>query len=497
MTWMFTCLLSFDAKTFSILLLLVLLFSLWYLRQPTRTHLPPSPSLWNIIRSFAKNEGQLQEVFTDLFKQLGPVFTIKLWKNSIFVINGYDAVSDALVGKAEFFSDRPEMVADTRGITFCKYGNMWKRRREFTLRALRYFLCTDKRCLENAIVEEAQHLVAAIQENHGSLFDIRHVLNRFVANVIFEFCTGKRFDNEDRYFRHMIECITKLYSRRSRTLKGFLSQIFLQNWRVYPKIHESGGRNYAKQILEDFIRKSVDEHRTTFDPEDTKDMIDLHLLENLRNSERKTDLITDELIIGEIFDLIVAGTDITTQTMTWIVLYLVADDDLQIKIQQQIDEIVGKNRSPSLSDMSKLPLIDATIAEILRLHTTTPLGVPHATSVNVTFYGYDIPKNSTIFINMWSVHQDTKHWSKPTEFNPSRFLDRNGKFMRNIALLPFSTGKRSCIGERLAKTVLFLFTVTILQHFDLRHLNNNPDPRLDGKLNMLGTTDFEIIAIKR
>ncbi|XP_077978782.1 cytochrome P450 2U1-like [Glandiceps talaboti] len=455
------------------------------------------------MKCYRKHKGRIHEMFADLADHFGPVFCIKVGRKNVFVINGNEAVKDALVGHAEAFAERPSIdnsALYSGGVAWCKYGEIWKLRRRFTMGALRYFFGAGKRSLENTINVESRHLVHAIKENNGKPFDMRPVMHAAVANILFQFCTGKRFDYADKQFCHMLQCITRFFSRPP---SGFRTPAFLRKVIAYFKnendIDPDEDSLQTKHLLEDFIRKERDRHQLTFDPNDPRDIIDLHLLEMKQGeSEKQSVVMTDDFLVCDIFDLLLGGSDTTSQTMMWIILYLVTHVDLQTTLQKEMDAVIGKNKSPSLDDRSKLPLTEAAISEVLRLSPTAPLGLPHSTSDDVTFRGYAIPKGSLVFFNIWSVHHEADHWSKPGEFKPDRFLNSDGQYIRANAFMPFGTGKRLCLGEQLAKAELFLFVVNLLQRFDLRLPDDQPKPTLEGKVGALWTPQiFQVYASER
>ena len=49
------------------------------------------------------------------------------------------------------------------------------------------------------------------------------------------------------------------------------------------------------------------------------------------------------------------------------------------------------------------------------------------------------------------------HWGDGNQFRPERFLDAAGGVSKDDHLIPFSVGKRQCLGETLAKVELYLF----------------------------------------
>uniref|UniRef100_S4RTL2 Uncharacterized protein n=1 Tax=Petromyzon marinus TaxID=7757 RepID=S4RTL2_PETMA len=125
----------------------------------------------------------------------------------------------------------------------------------------------------------------------------------------------------------------------------------------------------------------------------------------------------------------------------------------------------GRERPPSLSDREKLPFTNAVLYEVQRFASIVPLALPHATTRDALFQGYFLPEGTIVFAVLDSVLKDPSQWETPEEFNPSHFLDRDGKFRKRDAFLPFSAGRRVCLGEQLAKAELFLFLVALLQKF--------------------------------
>jgi cytochrome P450 len=113
-----------------------------------------------------------------------------------------------------------------------------------------------------------------------------------------------------------------------------------------------------------------------------------------------------------------------------------------------------------------MPYTEATIMEVMRFSAMVPTGVFHTALEDVKFHGYTIPKQTIIVSNLYACMRDPKVWGDPDNFRPERFLSEDGKtVIRHEALIPFSTGRRVCLGESLAKDELFLFTSSLFQRF--------------------------------
>lgn len=128
------------------------------------------------------------------------------------------------------------------------------------------------------------------------------------------------------------------------------------------------------------------------------------------------------------------------------------------------------------SFFSRLPKVEAFLSEVARFNTIAPIPVPRRTLTDLVYEGFNIPKNTFVIVSIWALLRDKEHWGDPDVFRPSRFLDSDGKYKKDEWLMNFGIGKRQCPGESLAKNVMFLFLVKLIQEFEFSVPADCPKP---------------------
>ncbi|GAV57822.1 p450 domain-containing protein, partial [Cephalotus follicularis] len=176
--------------------------------------------------------------------------------------------------------------------------------------------------------------------------------------------------------------------------------------------------------------------------------------------------LSEDTIIGLLWDMIIAGMDTIAITVEWAMAQLVKNPRVQQKAQEELDRVIGLNRVMTESDLSNLPYLQCVAKEALRLHPPTPLMLPHRANANVKIGAYDIPKGTYVHVNVWAIARDPALWKDPLEFRPERFLENNVDMKgHDFRLLPFGSGRRICPAAQLSINLVTSMIGHLLHHF--------------------------------
>ncbi|XP_062915416.1 cytochrome P450 2K1-like isoform X2 [Mobula hypostoma] len=380
------------------------------------------------------------------------------------VLAGYETVKDALINHPDQFAGRAytpifDDLTQRSGIAFSN-GESWRQMRRFTMSTLRGF-GMGKKTIEDTIIEEAHYLIKMFESHKGQEFNPTIELSAAVGNIISSIVFGDRFDYDDQAFISLVKimdensqlvgsAVLQLYN--ALPILGFLFRSKKKLWK---------NQNLIWQFIEDFITKNYQ----TLDANNPRSFTDAFMLKQQQESGNPNTYFHKKNLVCTVTDLFGAGMETTSTTLRWAMLLMMKYPLIQEKVHDEINMVIGSEQFPRTEDRKNLPYTNAVIHEIQRFADIVPLNVMHSTTEDLNFKGYFFPKGTPVIPLLTSVLYDKTQWKSPNDFNPSNFLDAEGKFVRRDAFIPFSMGPRACAGQSLARMELFLFFTILIQRF--------------------------------
>ncbi|OWF46611.1 cytochrome P450 2J6-like [Mizuhopecten yessoensis] len=473
---MLQALLSVDPLTVA-LGTLGLLFLLKLIYVPSNS--PPGPTGYPLVGNFPLVlSGKRSDTFRKLQRKYGEVFRLQLGSRRMVVISGYNALREAFVKHGDVFSERPEdyvfkRFSNYKGIV-ASSGEYWKHTRTFSFAALKK-LGFANRSLESKIMEEVSVFLEIIREKKGEAFSIQPTAHLSVSNIMCSMTFGKRFQHDDKEFNELM----KMTNRHIALIEKSAISNFFPILRYLP-----GDLTHIEELcsnvgnIKSFLQLQIEQHRATFDGENIRDFIDAFLKE--QNDKGTSGIFDDENLMILTLNLFNAGTATIAVTISWAILFLIHHPDVQTKLRQEIEDVIGFSRPPALADRAEMTYTDAFIHETSRMGNISPFSLLHGVKHDTTFKGYKIFKDDLVLPNLDSVMFDETLFEDPNSFNPERFIGKDGKLNgKERAVLAFSLGKRMCMGESVAKMELFLFLTSLVQKFKLLPENDEKLPSLE------------------
>ncbi|XP_018422664.1 PREDICTED: cytochrome P450 2B4-like [Nanorana parkeri] len=426
----------------------------------------PLPLLGNILQL---SGGSIVTKLVNMRKKYGDVFTVYLGSRPVVVVNGYKAVKEVYLDRADDFLARGDTETfntsyHNHGFVFTTDINMWKELRRFSLSTMRDF-GMGKKGIEDVIIEESQCLVKELKKTKGTFFDPQQIFNKVSGNVIFSIMFGHRHDYEDVELLDVVNTMCETFHIISSGW-GQVFEMFPGIMKFMPGKHQTILSNMQKLLQ--YVKKRVDKNKETLDPDNPRDYVDAFLIKIEKEKNNPKTEYTFLNLVNSTLQIFFAGMETTSSTMTYVLLILMKNPDILGKVCEEIDRIIGRDRSPKMQDRNHMPFTDAVIHEMQRIIDLIPMGAARKTTRDIEFRGYYLPKHTNIYPMITTVLKDPTCFQYPNAFNPKNFLDENGEFKKNDGFMPLAAGKRNCMGEALFRTEYFLLVVTVLQNFVLK-----------------------------
>ncbi|XP_072168477.1 cytochrome P450 2J2-like [Diadema setosum] len=481
---------------------IVILLAAWLVKQyiGSPKNLPPGPPGYPLIGvgwTLFRARDNILQFLGGWAKEYGDIVHFRFGGSHFFLLNSLEIMKEAFQNPLLNGRQPAKFLREVTGLfnngVVGSFGDTWREQRQFVHSVFRS-LGVGKKSYEDTIANEISQLTGAIEDYRGRAFDPHELFTSAISNIICTVVFGTQYSYSDRDFCKILDALTKTFNLIGTG--GSLVQLPIPRISQFP-IGPFRELAECTRNLNRFVLDMIESHKQTFDPADTRDFIDLYLkkMAETKGSDSSFDVNN---LTASITDLFLAGTETTATSLKWSVMFMMDNPEVQERVQAEIDKVVGRSRLPTLDDRKDLIYTNAVLLECMRLGTVAPLGVAHTALEDATLGGYSIPKGGVLFANIWQILRDKRYWDQPEEFKPERFLSRDGRLLKVDEFVPFSTGRRVCLGEQLGRMELFLFFSALLHRFTFKKPANSPPLSFKGELGLsLNTGPFTTCFVER
>ncbi|PAV87611.1 hypothetical protein WR25_06814 [Diploscapter pachys] len=351
-------------------------------------------------------------------------------------------------------------------------GDYWVEQRRFALHTLRN-LGVSRNIMEGRIMEEFHCRFDNIKPDE--IIFANQVFDIFTANVINRMLFSYRFDekNQDIFYdmKKQMDKQLQEFSFLDICLPDVAFKIpyFRKRWDTLLKPFYDTKEFLKKQIVERIEEVKSGKHEIDEEPSDFVDTF-IREMEKMDNNNQQSSFSV-ETLVSDVLDLYIAGQETTSNTLAWAVAYLMNYPDVAVKLRGEIRSVTGGNRDLSQLDKPKTPYLNATINEVQRLGNIVPVNLFRRAAENVDIGGIMVRKGQIVTAQIGNIMNDEKYFDDPTKFNPDRYLTADKLESHTV---PFGLGKRSCLGESLARAELYLILGNLVQNYKFEVADEMP-----------------------
>ncbi|KAM7193238.1 putative cytochrome P450 E-class, group I [Rhypophila sp. PSN 637] len=449
-----------------------------------RSKMPPGPFPWPIIgNTFSLPQNKPWIHFEALSKKYKtPLITFWIGRNPTLWINDAWAAQEIFEKKAQIYASRPRMVV------FGELGSG-----QSSLVTMRLLNNTDRehwrihrKLMHIGVGVQSVRGYRAIQNNESKIVAldflrapdeyVKH-LERYATSVVSIIAFGRRVASYNDPI--ITEVIALMQLAADLNVPGKSFPMLLETFPILAKFprfmpwfkglgvrRQKGGGHFffqtlAEEACQQYDAKSPSEQASMPTP----------YAKILATEAQKYNLPDAELssLTGNLFG---AGADTSSSTLVAFVLACVAFPDAMRKAQQELDRVIGPDRSPHWDDAPNLPYINAFVKEVLRWRSVAIIGgQPHSPTQDDYYNGWYIPKGCWIQGNVWAIHHHEREFPDPDRFYPDRYLEGDEykrPFPGERGYMTFGWGRRVCSGQALAEQGTWVTVARLLWGFEFK-----------------------------
>ncbi len=457
--------------------------------------LPGPQGLPLIGHSYQLNNEQFHLTMERWAERYGPLFQIRLGLSRVAVVSDNEVIQHILEQRPQAF--RRNHVIEDRftevGINglFSAEGENWRRQRRTVVAALsrtRLANFFPKLKVTTARLRQRWEALA----DGGSSVDICNDLTRFTVDVTMQLAFGvdpNTLETPGPVIQQHLEKIGPGLQRRFFTLFPY--------WR-WVRLPPDRALDCAVKVLEQEVEAIVRATRESMAAH--PDHGPANFLEALLTmAEDNRSKLTSADLLAYTSQLLLAGEDTTSYTISWIIYYCTKFPEAFARIRREVDGVIAPEAALSkLEQAHQFPFLDAFCNEVMRLKPAAP-NMALETLEDREILGCLIPKGTRLFVLLRHVATREEHFAGGDCFDPERWLSSptggNKQPHHPQAFVPFGAGPRICPGRNLAMLEIRAVLAMLCRNFDLEPVK--PDKEVKEMMAVVMRPDQLHLCLKR
>lgn len=242
-------------------------------------------------------------------------------------------------------------------------GALWTEQRNFVMKHLRS-AGVGRPAMEYQMQQELEELLEFIDEisgEEGGVHPGEFLLPHFV-NILWIFTAGKRIKPSDPQMKRLLELLKLRLDAIVVTGGWMTSMPFLRF--IAPKLASYNIVKHFNKEIRKFIDETIAEHKREYTEDRADEDVIFAFIKEMKEREGVPSNFTDMQLVTIISDLFVAGANSTSITLDLALMMMLVRPDVQQRIHEEIDDVLGQKAYPELKDKSKLVYVEAFLIEV-------------------------------------------------------------------------------------------------------------------------------------
>lgn len=377
-------------------------------------------------------------------------------QESVFVINAPDTVREVMSGRSEVFPKHRflvEILQPLIGVSlFNANGEDWQRQRRMVEAAFTHASLREAFPTMIAAIQSMIQRIDGVKD--GDIWHADIEMSHVTADIIFRTILATKLD--DRHSKDVCHAFSE-YQRYAQRIMG-LSALGLPTW-----FHRRKCRQAGLRVRSSFASLVDQRHSAAIAGQSCQPNDMLGALLAARDPQTGMPFNADELV-NQVATLFLAGHETSASTLAWALYILACQPAWQDHLRNEINKTWPDGCEPSFGDTKKLSLVHDHFRETLRLYPPIPFLLRESSQVT-ELRGKCASEGSMVAVSPWLIHRHELFWSRPSQFDPSRFDTEDGKVSAKCHYLPFGLGERSCPGAAFATQEGILILAMLIRRY--------------------------------